>query len=53
LFSGHQQIVLENVALRHQLAVCAREKKRHDFATEIVCCGGAEENLENVGEPRS
>ena len=28
VFSGHKQVALENVALRHQLAVFTREKKR-------------------------
>jgi hypothetical protein len=28
VFSGHKQVTLENVALRHQLAVFTREKKR-------------------------
>ena len=28
VFSGHQQIALENVALRHQLSVYVRKKKR-------------------------
>src|SRR5215510_12183498 len=28
VFTGHQQVALENTALRHQLAVFAREKKR-------------------------
>src|SRR6516164_5751673 len=28
VFSGHKQVALENIALRHQLAVFTREKKR-------------------------
>src|SRR6516162_6773629 len=28
IFSGHKQVALENIALRHQLAVFTREKKR-------------------------
>src|SRR5262245_647265 len=28
LFFGHKQVALENIALRHQLAVFTREKKR-------------------------
>src|SRR5215468_9650409 len=28
VFSGHRQVALENIALRHQLAVFTREKKR-------------------------
>jgi hypothetical protein len=28
VFSGHKQVALENIALRHQLAVFRREKKR-------------------------
>src|SRR5215468_7322146 len=28
VFSGHKQVALENIALRHQLAVYTREKKR-------------------------
>ena len=28
VFSGHKQVALENVALRHQLAVYTRDKKR-------------------------
>jgi hypothetical protein len=28
LFSGHKQVALENIALRHQLSVYIREKKR-------------------------
>src|SRR5215831_7157107 len=28
LFSGHKQVALENIALRHQLSVFTREKKR-------------------------
>src|SRR5215467_9493504 len=28
VFSGHTQVALENIALRHQLAVFTREKKR-------------------------
>src|SRR5215831_18500548 len=28
VFNGHKQVALENVALRHQLAVFTREKKR-------------------------
>jgi hypothetical protein len=28
VFSGHKQVALENVALRHQLSVFTREKKR-------------------------
>jgi hypothetical protein len=28
VFTGHKQIALENIALRHQLAVFTREKKR-------------------------
>jgi len=36
LFSGHKHVALENVALRHQLAVFTREKKRPRFcAIEI------------------
>jgi hypothetical protein len=27
VFSGHKQVALENIALRHQLAVFTREKK--------------------------
>src|SRR5215472_7171815 len=28
VFSGHRRVALENIALRHQLAVFTREKKR-------------------------
>jgi putative transposase len=28
VFSGHKQVVLENVALRHQLAIFTRKRKR-------------------------
>ena len=28
VFSGHRQVALENIALRHQLAVFTRQKKR-------------------------
>src|SRR5215831_13069354 len=28
VFSGHRQVALENIALRHQLAVFTRDKKR-------------------------
>src|SRR5215470_5517745 len=28
VFSGHKQVALENIALRHQLSVYIREKKR-------------------------
>src|SRR5215472_6636325 len=28
VFGGHKQVALENIALRHQLAVLTREKKR-------------------------
>src|SRR5215470_3328347 len=28
IFTGHKQVALENIALRHQLAVLTREKKR-------------------------
>ena len=34
-FSGHKQVALENIALRHQLAVFTREKKRPRFPIEI------------------
>ena len=31
----HKRVTLENIALRHQLAVFTREKKRHECAIEI------------------
>ena len=35
VFSGHKQVALENIALRHQLAVFTREKSDYDCAIEI------------------
>ena len=39
IFGGHQQVVLENAALRQQLAILKRNSPDQGYDVEIACFG--------------
>ena len=49
VFSGHKQVALENIALRHQLAVFTDEKKRPRLRrSRSIILDGSEETLDGL-----